>query len=190
MLNPLLLLVDLSDKLSVRESATLTSCVDVTKVSWSFNDPDDILRLQDDPNAIYKGADANYMHFNGAKFQAVCYHPTNKPYTVTPELESVRVLGIQLSNDATFHEYIALLATLYGRVADRILRIFRNSNRDTMHLHWRIFTHCRLNYYAQLWSPENVKLIAELEAIQCHFSKRIDAVKHMGHWERSREMGL
>lgn len=59
-----------------------------------------------------------------------------------------------------------------------------------MLLLWRTFVLSLLDYYTKLLTPGSVKLIAELEAIQRHFTKMIDSIKHIDYWESLKDFGL
>ena len=95
-----------------------------------------------------------------------------------------------MSNDTTFHMHIARLAAQCRRMASWILRSFRTRDRNTMLLLWKTFVLSRLDYCSQLWSPQSVKLTADLEVIQRHYTKRIHSVSHLGYWERLKELRL
>ena len=199
-LGPLLFIVALSDMPSVIQSATLTSYADDTKVSQAIKNPVDATHLQHDLDAIYRWAEDNNMQFNVGKFQALHYKPTNinalqPKYTgpggiAVPESQSVRDLGIHMSNDASFHAHVAKMVVTCRRLAGWILRAFRTRDQEAMLVLWRTFVLSRLDYCSQLWSPHSVKLTAQLEAFQRCYTKRIASVQHLSYWERLRELKL
>ena len=142
------------------------------------------------------------QQLNVGKFQALHYRPINANININtlqprytgpggiavPESQSVRDLGIYMSNDASFHAHVTKMAVTCRRLAGWILRAFRTRDQETMLVLWRTFVLSRLDYCSQLWSPHSVKLTAQLEAIQRCYTKRIASVQHLSYWERLREL--
>ena len=199
-LGPLLFVVALSDMPRAAKSATLTSYADDTKVAYAIKDQPDANLLQEDLDAIYKWAKENNMQFNAGKFQALRYRPSPACFIqqnyvgpegmVIPELNVVRDLGIRMSSDATFHAHIEAVVARCKRMAGWILRTFRTRDQEAMLTLWRSFVLSHLDYCSQLWSPHSVGLIAELEAVQRCFTRRIESMEGLSYWERLKELRL
>ena len=194
-LGPLLFIVALSDMPAAAKTARLTSYADDTKVANT-----DATLLQEDLNAIYDWAKENGMQFNAGKFQALRYqpfpaYPLQQSYVgpdgiAIPELDTVRDLGIKMSKDATFRAHIAGMVAKCRRMAGWILRTFRARDQETMLTLWRTYVLSHMDYCSQLWSPHSVGLIAELEAVQRCFTRKIASMKQLSYWDRLRELRL
>lgn len=199
-LGPLLFIMALSDMPSATQRATVTSYADDTKVSQVIQNPEDTMHLQCELDEIYKWAEKNNMQFNAEKFQALCYQHarlnaepikyTGPGGTAIPEAETVRDLGIYMSNNASFHVHVAKLSMKCRRLTGWILRTFRTRDQETMMVLWKTLVLSHFDYCSQLWSPTSVKLISELEAIQRSYTKKIASMQHISYWERLKRLRL
>lgn len=79
-----------------------------------------------------------------------------------------------MSSDATLRVHFAKMTALSIRIAAWIFKSSRTMNKNTMLLLRAIFVLSRLDCRSQLWSPKITKFLAEREAIQHHFTKKID----------------
>ena len=123
MLGPVLFLLHIS--CIAREVSTgtrITSYVDDTRASRSIADTEvDSSALQSDLESIYRWAEHVNMVFNGDKFELIRYWPKSysKPtntYTdpegnIIEEKDSLRDLGVEMSNDFTFKAHIENVVT-------------------------------------------------------------------------------
>ena len=116
MLGPILFLIYISD---IGEGLTAQTLVyvDDTKVKQKVNTEEDVENLQRELEKLDKWAKCNNMNFNGKKFQVVRYGPNeelknNTEYfsgsydEIIERFDSVRDLGVQLSDDASFNAQI------------------------------------------------------------------------------------
>ena len=115
-LGPILFLIYISD---IGEELNVKALVyvDDTKVKQKVNTEEDVEELQQELEKLDKWANANNMKFNGKKFQVVRYGPNeelknNTEYfagnyeEVIERFNSIRDLGVQMSDDASFNEQI------------------------------------------------------------------------------------
>ncbi|XP_036366803.1 dentin sialophosphoprotein-like [Octopus sinensis] len=55
---------------------------------------------------------------------------------------------------------------------------------------WKSFILNRLDNCSQLWSPYTTRTIAELEAVQRHYTKKIASMERLSYWDRLTELRL
>ena len=91
--------------------------VDHTKLKKEIKTEDDVESLQTDLEHIYKWAKKNNMEFNAAKFQVMRYgksedikndtlYFTEETNEVIERFETLRDLGVMMSEDAKFNTHI------------------------------------------------------------------------------------
>jgi hypothetical protein len=155
--------------------------------------------IQDDLDKVYKWAVDNNMAFNSSKFESMNFsmdsaqkQPVYKDSEgqLIPFSDTVKDLGILMSDDCTFGPHIHALVNRCSKLAGWILRIFRSRDQQTMTTLWRSLITSRLDYGSQLWSPYKSGEIGMLERIQASFTKRIDGCSHLSYPERLQKLKL
>ena len=115
-LGPILFLIYISD-IGEDLSAKALVYVDDTKIKQRVNNEEDVENLQKELEKLDEWANENNMKFNGKKFQVVRYGrneelKNNTEYfsgayeEIIERFETIRDLGVQLSDDASFNEQI------------------------------------------------------------------------------------
>ena len=113
--------------------------VDDTKVKKGIKTEEDVESLQEDLNKFYEWANTNNMVYNGTKFQVIRYgnnqelkENTNYFTEDTGELierfETLRDLGVILSEEANFKAHIKHVETKVRREIGWVLRTFYSRN--------------------------------------------------------------
>ena len=141
-LGPILFLIYISD-IGDNVKAMKQVYVDDTKIKKGIKTEDDVESLQDDLNTLYDWARRNNMVFNGNKFQVVRYgqnedmkndtlYFTDNTSDVIERFESLRDLGVILSEDATFKEHIEKVVKTVRQKAGWVLCTFYCRKPDFM----------------------------------------------------------
>ena len=135
-LGPLLFLILMYDISKGITYAIISSFADDTKAWMGISTLRDSVRLQIDLDQIYNWAKFNNMEFNGKKFQAIrfFYLLAAPEYADTlgniiQQVDSVKDLGITISNDLTFDKHIRIKAKRGNKMAGWILE-FSKAEKD------------------------------------------------------------
>ena len=108
---------------------------DDTRIIKPVNNLDDVESLQNDLEKLYTWQEKNNMKFNGKKFEVLRYGTNqdlkNSTNYLTPGAEdlievkeSLRDLGIQMSDDAKFSQHISQVCSKVKQKCGWILRTF------------------------------------------------------------------
>ena len=136
------------------------------------------------------------MELNDDKFEHLRYLPSKSssppcdtPYqssTDTPieQKANLRDLGVTMSNDATFKEYISQNVTRMKSTMGWILRTFRTRETLPLLTLYKSLVLSDHDYCSQLWNPSGVGLIQSLENGQYSFTRKITSVQGMSYWNQ------
>ena len=144
------------------------------------------------------------MEFNGDKFECIRYWPNensnslskesfkyeNEEGTEIEEKETLKDLGVQLSNDLSFNKHIDKAVSTCNKLVGWALRTFRTRSKVTMLVIWNSLIQSRLDYCSQLWSPSKAAEIAKLENVQRHYTKKIEGMEDLSYRERLRKLRM
>ena len=182
MQGPVLFLLHIADiAKNVSAGTSVSSYVDDTRVQRSISDPNqDCKALQEDLKTIYAWAEKVNMTFNSEKFECVRYWPGTSPpdfsyqapdLTKIEEKTHLRDLGVEISNDLKFNDYISNIVTSASMMVGWAMRTFRKRSRATMMTIWKSLVQPKLDYCSQLWSPSDQASIALLEGVQASLER-------------------
>ena len=155
--------------------------------------------LQEDLNKIYAWAEQNNMVFNESKFEVLRYGRNTTIKEVTQYRtkqgaiamkNSLRDLGVVMDSEGTYSLHITSISETAKRMVGWILRTFSTRDEQPMLTLWKSLVLPKLEYCCQLWSPDSIGEIQELEAVQRTFTSRISSVKHLDYWERLKHLRL
>ena len=201
-LGPLLFLILIGDIDEDVASSFISSFADDTRVGNGVASLADMTRLQNDLVSVYMWAKRNNMELNDDKFEHLRYLPTKtaSPPCDTPYLSStnssieqkpkLRDLGVTMSQDGTFTEYILEKATAMKSTMGWILRTFRTRDALPMLTLWKSLVLSTHDYCSQLWNPIRVGDIQSLESVQQSFTRQISSTRDLSYWERLSSLGL
>ena len=169
-------------------------------MSLPITTAEDVPCLQQDLNIVYNWAETTNMTFNEEKFemlrhgQAQDIKDTTKLYTeggkeikVKPH---VKCLGVELSEDCSFHHHITETAKKARGMAGWVLRTFATRDHQTMLTLWKSLIQPILDYCSQLWSPHKRCDLQLLEGVQRSFTRQIQGMGDLDYWDRLKELGL
>ena len=105
-------------------------------------------------------------------------------------LSHAKSLGVQLSEDCSFHHHINEATRRAKGMAGWILRTFSSREPRTMLTLWRSLIQPILDYCSQLWSPHKKNEIQQLEMVQRSYTRQIENMRDLSYWQRLEELGL
>ena len=174
----------------------LSSFADDTRVGHAIASKEDMTQLQTDLETVYCWAVRNNMEFNSDKFEFIRYSPTKSPLdtgniqyysnigTPIQQQRHIRDLGVTISEDATFSQYISeKIATMKSKTG-WVLRTFQTRDRRPMLTLWKSLILSEHDYCCQLWNPHRTGEVQSLEVLQHFFIKKISGVSHLSYWDQ------
>ena len=196
-LGPLLFLLHIGDIDHSLHHATASSFADDTRITMKICSREDCDRMQNDLRAVYDWARVNNMDFNETKFEHIRFGPsegltgyTSANGTCIQTCQSVKDLGVIISEDMKFEDQISDMVRKARRHAGLILRVFETREKTAMLTLFKSIVIPLLEYCCQLWSPRTIGLIRKVEAVQRSFTYRITGMKDLDYWERLAQLNL
>ena len=199
-LGPILFLIYISD---IGEELNVKALVyvDDTKVKQKVNTEEDVEELQQELEKLDKWANANNMKFNGKKFQVVRYGPNeelknNTEYfagnyeEVIERFNSIRDLGVQMSDDASFNEQIEKVCKKSRQKSGWIFRTFYCRRPDFLKQMFKTLVQPHIDYCSQLWMPQEGANLEKVEKVLRDYSRRIPGIRQLSYWERLKAMSM
>ncbi|XP_066930501.1 uncharacterized protein [Clytia hemisphaerica] len=160
----------------------------------------DTFKLQHDLNIVYDWTENNNMKLNSCKFEHLkygkdteskslsTYFTNNK--TVIENKNSVKDLGVWMSSDCSFTDHINKMIAKAKDISSWILRTFNNRSSDVMITLWKSLVLPHLDYCSQLWSPNSIHQIEQIESVQKNFFNKIKGLSAFNHWEQLKMYSL
>ena len=199
-LGPVLFLAIIADINQDVTHSSVFSFADDTRLNKSVKCPTDCDNLQKDLHVVYEWATENNKKFNIEKFQYVCYHTKHSvnidniylsPFNhIINPVESLRYLGVIMSNSCSFNAHIAKTVLSCSRLISWILRTFSKRDKCTMLTFFKAVVRPILEYACQLWSPGTVNLITKLEKMQRSFTKYFFNMHELTYDNRLKDLNL
>ena len=195
-LGPLLFLILIGDIDQDVATSFISSFADDTRVGHEISSKDDCRLLQQDLQAVFDWANANNMEFNSDKFEHLRYSPCSTKMerhvyladTGSPieEKDSLRDLGVTLSNDGSFSMYIKEKAAKMKSKIGWVLRTFKTRELLPMMTLWKQLILSDHDYCSQLWSPDKIGDIQLLEMLQRSYLRKVQGLQGLSYWEQLR----
>ena len=192
----ILMISDIDEK--IKES--IVRCfADDTRISKRIRSEEDIRKMQEDLDEIYKWAIKNKMKFNTDKFDQISHGETNgipKVNYKNPAGEeivsdnAIRDLGVICNNNLLFKEHIEDISMKSKIMSGILLRTFILRDRKTMITLFNTYIRSRLEYCSVIWSPTTQADINRIERIQKSFTSRIEGLENMNYHERLKELKM
>ena len=200
-LGPLLFLILIGDIDKDVVNSFISSFADDTRVGRGVKSPADMRKLQSDLQSVYRWATQNNMVFNSEKFEHIRYQPSKTPVqydadylsdvgTPISTKTSLRDLGVTISDDATFSQYIEEKIVKMRSKIGWVLRTFRTRECRPMLTLWKALILSEHDYCSQLWNPHRKGLIQSLELLQYVFIKKIRNMSCLSYWEQLSTLNL
>ena len=199
-LGPILFLIYISD-IGENVSALKQVYVDDTKIKKGIKSEKDIEDLQDDLEKLYDWAEKNNMVFNGTKFQVIRYgddedlknsteYFTEGTSDIIERSETLRDLGVILSDDATFNEHVQHVVKKVRQKTGWVLRTFYSRRQDIMKTLFKSLIAPHVDYCSQLWMPIKPTQVQTIEKLQKDFFRKIPAIRDLNYWEQLQNMKM
>ena len=211
-LGPLLFLILIGDIDHSISSAFLSSSTDDTWVGKGIVTERDVRNLQEDLHTVYIWAKNNNMEFNSDKFELFRYRVPDKfqlfRYSVPGALVQdqtfydsdngdkieekylLKDLLITITNDASFATHIQEIIEALKSKVGWVLRTFRARDPRTMLTLWKQLIQPDHDYCCQLWSPEKIGEIQDIEMTLRSFLWKIHGMSQFNYWEQLRQLQL
>ena len=134
------------------------------------------------------------MDFNSRKFQHLHYAPNQsvsgaylapgyEEIDTTPNLKD---LGIMMSASGNFEEHINNVAQKGHLMAGWILRSFATRNPVPMMTLFKALVLPIVEYCCQMWTPKKQYQIKKIEAVQRHFTAKLNGTEGLKYGQRLR----
>ena len=202
-LGPILFLLHIRGiNANLSQGTFASSFADDTRVLRGTRNTSDCSVLQNDLNAIYSWANHVNMVFNGTKFEWLRYSPARAlspeyqylgpDSTLIAQKDSLKDLGVYLSNDLTFSLQIDKVASTANQMVGWGLRTFRGRSAYLLLTLFKSLVQPHLDYCSQLWSPTSQTSINKLEQIQKSLVRRINERRLVGlsYWGKLKALHL
>lgn len=199
-LGPLLFLILLGDIDEGLVRSFLSSFADDTRIVSQILSTQDVVSFQQDLNTVYSWTERNNMQLNGDKFEHIRYGnqhdlQTDSCYvsssgSVIKEKESVKDLGVIMSNTGQFKEHIQHSIAEAKKQCSWILRTFYTREAPLMLTLWKSLVQSRLEYCSQLWCPLQTGDIQSIEMVQRSFIRKISGCRNLNYWEQLKFLNL
>ena len=200
-LGPLIFLILLGNIDEGTVNSFISSFADDTRVGKAISSAEDAVLLQGDLDRIYAWAKATNMEFNSEKFEMLRYQANIKqpspPQTLLSDIgtpieakSSLRDLGVTMSDDASFSQFISEKVTAVKQLSGWAMRTFKTRARGPMLTIWKSLIQCHIDYCSQLWSPYKTGEIQAVETLQRIFINKIAGMRELGYWQQLKELKL
>jgi hypothetical protein len=198
-LGPILFLIHIAD-INDNIESHVSSFADDTRVSKHICSMSNVNELQSDLQLIYEWQKVNNMLFNDKKFEVLRYGKNSvltsvsNYYSPTGSVinakDSVRDLGIIMSNQATFDDHLNHVVLKVRKVTGWILRTFVTRDASTMLTLWTSLVQPHIDYCSQLWAPYKLGAKMALEAPQRSFTRQIEGMVSLNYWDRLKALNI
>ena len=199
-LGPILFLIYISDIGQDLIANTLTY-VDDTKVKQKVTSESDVEDLQKELIKLDNWAKVNNMEFNKGKFLVLRYgenealkneteYFSGEYDEIIERKESLRDLGVQLTDDGTFGEQIERVCKKARQKSGWLFRTFYSRNTQFLKQVFKSLVQPHIDYCSQLWTPLEGVNLEKVEKVLRDFSRRIPELKGMNYWERLERLAM
>ena len=199
-LGPLLFLILISDIDQDVRTSFISSFADDTRVGHGISGEDDCHLRQQDLQAVYDWAKVNNMEFNSDKFEHLRYTPRGTSVhehiyladngSPIEESDTLRDLGVTMSNDGSFSTYIKEKSAKMKSKIGWVLRTFKTREKILMMTLWKQLILGDHDYCSQLWSPDRIGDIQQLELLQRSYLRKIRGLQDLSYWEQLKELNV
>lgn len=197
-LGPLLFILYINDITKVIRNTYIKIFADDSKLIKVINSVEDRDLFNEDILAVTEWAVANKMELNRLKYQLIQYgkNPELKlPYTIDEDTtvnksETVKDLGVLMSENMLFNDHIIECKNKAKKVAGWILRLVQSRSEETILLLYKTYVRPHLEYACSLWSPHLVKHISAIESVQRSVTAKISGLENLNYWERLQKLNL
>ena len=193
-MGPVIFLIFISDMAEDLETKPKLF-VDDAKIKDKIETEEDVEKMQDNMERLYKWQTDNKMKFNGKKFQVLRYgnnkelkentlYFTENTESIIEEFTELRDLGIILSNDAKFSKHVDKVANTVRQKTGWILRTFRTRQTIILKQLWKSLLQPHIDYCSQLYKPGQAQEMLKIEKLFYDYTSKIPEIRDKNYWER------
>ena len=117
-------------------------------------------------------------------------HPFYFGDTRLETVNSIRDLGVTISQDMKFHQHIREITSKACIAANLIHRTFSYRNPQFLTQMFNVFVRSKLEYASQVWNPQYIGDILQLERVQRNFTKRIPGLYNISYTNRLQRLNI
>jgi len=161
----------------------------------------DVEDLQQELIKLDMWAKENNMEFNKGKFIVLRYGENEALKNETEYFsgdfdeiierkESLRDLGVQLTDDGGFGEQIEKVCKKARQKSGWIFRTFYSRNTQFLKQVFKSLVQPHIDYCSQLWTPLEGPNLEKVEKVLRDFSRKIPELKGMNYWERLERLAM
>ena len=195
-MGPILFLILINDiDQDINSDSFVSLFADDTRIAKKIKDESDVESLQEDLEKLYKWQEENNMQFNSKKFEILRYgrnqtlkesthYFTSNHEEIIEEKESLRDLGIIMSNDGSFSNHVEHVCSKVRQKSGWILRTFQSRNTWFLKFMWKSLVQGHLDFCSQLYFPHKSSDMEKLENLQKIFTRKIPEVRNLDYWQR------
>ena len=196
-LGPALFIIYMNNVTEYIQNIAIQLFADDSKITTAITNSNDRNKLLDALKSLLVWTTHNSMKFNEQKFQLLQIGRDDDlklPYECNEitinKSETVRDLGVLVSEDFSFKPHIAEITDKAKNFASWLLRTFRTRTEEVMLVLLKTYLIPRLEYCSAAWNPHQINEIEQLEAVQRSFTSRIDNMEHLNYYERLAKLKL
>ena len=196
-LGPALFIIYMNNVTEYIRNIIIQLFADDSKITAAIENPSDRINLLDALKSLLEWTNHNSMKFNEQKFQLLQIGSDDSlklPYECNDitinKSETVKDLGILVSEDFSFKPHITEISDNTTNFAAWLLRTFSTRSEEVMLLFLKTYLVPRLEYCSAAWNPHKINEIEQLEAVQRSFTSRIDNMEQLNYWERLAKLKL
>jgi hypothetical protein len=199
-IGPIIFLIYISDIAEGINANTLVY-VDDTKLKQKIKSEEDVELLQEELNKLYSWGEKNNMEFNNKKFQVLRYgansqlkdeteYFTGNFDEVIERFETLRDLGIKMSEDASFTEHIENICKKVRQKCGWLYRTFYTRNPVFMRHMFNSLVQPHIDYCSQLWMPQEGPNLDKIEKLLRDFTRKLPGMGQLNYWERLKSLKM
>ncbi len=192
-LGPILFLIYINDLPSVIRAAILKLFADDCKLYIAFRNNNHLeasRNMQSDVTNVQKWADDSQSIIASSKCGILHLghkNPCHDYYfgdAKIPTVDSIKDLGITVSNDLSFRQHITDIVRSANVTANLILRNFTVRKPAFLMRLFNTYVRPKLEYGCQVWNPHKLEEIDLIEKVQRKFTKRLPGMKNLSYSNR------
>ena len=207
-LGPILFILYIDDQLGTLLTALGKVFADDTKLISKIADLVARCLLQEDLFNVIQWALQNNMQLNETKFEVINYKLnkslllrelpfSNEDYsyrltngeTIEPT-QTVRDLGVLLSNDCSWTPHIHQMLKTAKKMASWVFSVFSDRSPFLMLTLFKTMVRSRLEYCCPVWNPRKITDIEAIENVQRNYTRRILGCQQLDYWDRLKKLDL
>ena len=141
------------------------------------------------------------MSFNSNNFEVLRYgkntllkettnYLTPDCDSIIEEKESLRDLGVIMSNDASFSNHVEFVCKKVKQRSGWILRTFKSRQTWFLKFMWKSLVQGHVDYCSQLYFPCKSSDMESIENLQRIYTAKIPEVSSLNYWERLKHLKM